>query len=125
MQHDHMQNLVRVLRKRGINVYRQTFWMAHYNHPNFKLTKVWSTAHGLWRLDFGKLSKEQCHKHTSDTTKKYINAKGELRFTATSSLKKSQYFARVLLEGGIKKDEFVLWGPQTQPTTSHWQPPIR
>ena len=94
MKHDHMQQLIRLLRKNGIPIYRQTFWMAHYNHPNFKLTKIWSTANGIWRLDFGALSGKtgKTDKKPSTTTRKYRNKKGELRFTATSSLKKSQSF---------------------------------
>lgn len=93
MKHDHMQQLIRSLRKFGIPIYRQTFWMAHYNHPNFKLTKIWSTASGIWRLDFGTLSgKAGKVKKSSTTTRKYRNKKGELRFRGTSSLKKSQSF---------------------------------
>ena len=86
-----MQQLVDLLRRRaGIRVFRQSFWMAHYYHPNHKLTKIWSCARSIWKLDFGKLPVQQ--KKGPSTTRKYVNAKGEIRFTATAALKKSQYF---------------------------------
>ena len=71
-------------------MYRQSFWMAHYFHPNFKLTKVWSTARSIWKLDFGPLD-QKTKANATTTTKKYINAKGEARFTGTQALKASQY----------------------------------
>lgn len=94
MQHDHMQNLIRLLRRVGLNVYKQTFWMAHYNHPNMKLTKIWSCSYNIWRLDFGKLPQCKNQQVRMSTTRKYINSKGEQRFTATAALKKSQCFDR-------------------------------
>ena len=91
MKHDHMQNLIMVLKRKGMYVFRQTFWMAHYHHPNFKLTKIWSPANCIWQLDFGKLSGKH-GESSSSTTRKYINKKGQLRFTGTKALKQSQYF---------------------------------
>ncbi len=90
MQHDRMQWLIKRLKKFGILVYRQGFWMAHYCHPNFKLTKIWSTSSAIWKLDFGKLTPAMKKKHSSNTTKRYINSKGERRWTATKQLKESQ-----------------------------------
>lgn len=90
MQHDRMQWLIKRLKMFGVLVYRQGFWMAHYSHPNFKLTKLWSTSSAIWKLDFGKLTPDMKRKHSSNTTKRYINSKGERRWTATRNLKKSQ-----------------------------------
>jgi len=90
MRHDRMQHLIRIFKKFDISMYRQSFWMAHYFHPNFKLTKVWSTARSIWKLDFGPLD-QKTKANATTTTKKYINAKGEARFTGTQALKASQY----------------------------------
>ena len=90
MQHDRLQWLIKRLKMFGVLVYRQGFWMAHYSHPNFKLTKLWSTSSAIWKLDFGKLTPAMKRKHSSNTTKRYINSKGERRWTATRNLKKSQ-----------------------------------
>lgn len=94
MKHDRMQWLIKILKRAGLLVYRQGFWMAHFAHPNFKLTKIWSTSSRVWKLDFGKLTPEMRSKHSSNTTKRYTNTKGEHRFTGTKELKSSQSLGR-------------------------------
>ena len=91
MMHDNMQDMIRLLRKFGFPVFKQTFWMAHYHHPNMKLTKIWSISRAIWRLDFGKHVLKKQKDASSSTTRKYVNHKGEVRFTGTKALKKSQY----------------------------------
>lgn len=97
MRHDRMQWLMATLKKYGLQTFRQSFWMAHYHHANCKRTKIWSTSRAIWKLDFGKLSAEKKKQHPSDTTKRYLNAEGKIRFSGTPSLKKSQPLGLKLL----------------------------
>ena len=107
MKHDRMQWLIKILRRAGLLVYRQGFWMAHFAHPNFKLTKIWSTSSRVWKLDFGKLTPDMRSKHSSNTTKRYTNAKGEHRFTGTKELKSSQSLARTSIFSSFVLAPFV------------------
>ncbi len=71
-------------------IWRQGFWMKLYDHDTFKRTKLWSTAFAVWKLNLGALNKKR-HTNLVATTRKYINSKGEVRFTGTKQLKQTQY----------------------------------
>lgn len=88
-QSDRMQWFLVQLRKFRVKIFRQSFWMAHYAHKNYKLTKVWSLSWGIWRLDFGRLNRKKV-KRSAATTRRYQNSKGEERFSGGAELKTSQ-----------------------------------
>lgn len=74
-------------------LWRQPFWMRSYSNQNCKRTKIWSTARAVWRLNLGKLKVTKGAKAAAPTCRKYLNHKGEVRFTATKQLKLTQRLA--------------------------------
>ena len=71
-------------------MWRTAFWMKHYQHKNFKRTKIWSTSFAVWRLNLGRLDVKKV-KNGAKTVRKYQTKSGKAGNTATGDLKKTQY----------------------------------
>ena len=72
-------------------VYRQQFWMWHWQHFSPKRSKVWSVSYAISALDRGPLvgytPKEE---DDQKTTIRYVDGHGKVRFKGSPALKSSQ-----------------------------------
>ena len=69
--------------------YKTSFWMRKYGALSFKRTWVWSSSKRIASLDQGPLSEAE-KKGCVQTTSKYRDKAGKLRFQGDSNLKRSQ-----------------------------------
>ena len=71
-------------------MYRQAFWMAHFDHFSVKRTILWSTSPSIIAfLHFSTLRGKKGNA-AKPTAAKYINRYGEVAYQGTKHLKKSQ-----------------------------------
>ena len=78
-------------------MYRQPFWQKHYDHPNFKRTKVWGNTRSIAFLDCGPLDRKK-HRNETATTVKYKDSKGRVRYKGSSHLRKTQQLDHLYID---------------------------
>ena len=81
--------------------------MKHYDHPNYKRTKVWSSSFSVWHLNMGKLDTAKL-KNGTKTVRKYFTKSGHRGYTGTSVLKTTQCFAWFHLVR-VKLNDFPMY----------------
>lgn len=90
--HPRFAQLVNMLKKRGISLYRQAMWMKHFGHACLKRTLLWSTSEAVKYLDLGPIKKNQ-HKSEVKTAHKYQDRSGKTRYKgAGKDLKGTQLY---------------------------------
>lgn len=70
-------------------VYQQSFWMKAFGHPTPKRSFVVATTDKISRLNTGHMRRNELQAEIQ-TTKKYINKAGKVRFAGTKALKGTQ-----------------------------------
>lgn len=70
-------------------VFVQSFWMKWFAHPTPKRSFVISNSALIRMLDKGSMKRSELESSVA-TTDRYVNAKGEQRFTGNKNLKSTQ-----------------------------------
>ena len=65
------------------------FWMRNFKSPSMKPTMIITNQEALGALDLGPVPKSR-KRRAKQTTKRYVDGKGRVRFVGTKSLKTSQ-----------------------------------
>ena len=71
-------------------IWRATFWMAHYDSATPKGHAIYSNSPAISMFDLGKLRRKARGLPGSRTTVRYRNRHGQRRFTGTSQLKQTE-----------------------------------
>jgi hypothetical protein len=90
-EHERFVWLVSFLAKRGIKLWRASFWMRKYGSISYKRTKVWSPSVYVGLLDMGKITakeKRGCVKTTSRCTDPNT---GQVRYQGNENLKQTEF----------------------------------
>ena len=75
--------------QKTIEVYRTTFWMAHFKHATSKRSTLWSTCWPICHFNRGKLNRKSFKKEY-ETAVRYVDGSGKQRWKGSSKLKGTQ-----------------------------------
>ncbi|CAK8999419.1 Uncharacterized protein SCF082_LOCUS6032 [Durusdinium trenchii] len=75
----------------GILTYKTAFWMRKYGSISWKRTWVWANSRRIGSLDLGPLTEEE-KEGCEETTIRYEDAQGKIRWKGNSNLKLTQQY---------------------------------
>lgn len=81
-------------------VYKSQFWMKHFGHGTPKRSCLWSITWPIVVFNKGKLCRKKNVKEYESTVR-YIDGKGRVRFKGSSQLKKTQTLTCALVFPGF------------------------
>ena len=83
-------------------VYKSQFWMKHFGHGTPKRSCLWSITWPIVVFNKGKLCRKKKNVKEYESTVRYIDGKGRVRFKGSSQLKKTQTLTCALVFPGFK-----------------------
>ena len=82
--------MLRALKKLGVVVFRQDFWMMKCGHPTPKRSTVWGNTRFVRAFDLGQLSKAERDGKRVKTAHTWIKDTGEKAWQGSADLKGTQ-----------------------------------